>query len=72
MTTTGYGVYHAHSTNEMWVASVIMLIGKILFGLILANFASTLANQEAEQVTYEQMLDGVKVSHRVKVITEYI
>ena len=62
MTSTGYGDIHAHDALEMWLAGAIMVIGKMLFGMILATIASTLANQEVEQVKYEHMLEGVKVS----------
>ena len=62
MTSTGYGDIHAYDAIEMWFSTAFMVIGKMLFGLILANIASTLANQEVEKVKYEHKLDGIKVS----------
>ncbi len=38
-----------------------MIVGKLLFGFILGNIASTLANAEAQKVQYYQKLDAVKV-----------
>jgi hypothetical protein len=39
-----------------------MVIGKLLFGFILGNIASTLANAEIGRVKYEEKLDAIKVS----------
>ncbi|XP_071795542.1 uncharacterized protein [Asterias amurensis] len=61
LTSTGYGDFHAHSLVEMIAASLVMVIGQLLFGSILGNIASTLANEESGRVTFEQRLSAVKV-----------
>lgn len=60
MTSTGYGDIHAYSLVEMIVASLVMVIGQLLNGSVLGNIASTLANEEAGRVEYEERLDSVK------------
>ena len=46
MTSTGYGDISANSNNklEMIVASMVMIFGKMVLGLMLGNIASTQAN----------------------------
>ncbi|XP_022094111.1 uncharacterized protein LOC110981133 isoform X3 [Acanthaster planci] len=61
LTSTGYGDFHALSPMEMIFASLVMVIGQLLFGSILGNIASTLANEESGRVAYEQRLSAVKV-----------
>ncbi|XP_071851243.1 uncharacterized protein [Apostichopus japonicus] len=60
LTSTGYGDIHAHSLVEMIIASLVMVIGQLLNGSVLGNIASTLANEEAGRVEYEERLDAVK------------
>lgn len=60
LTSTGYGDLHAYSLIEMIVASLVMVIGQLLNGSVLGNIASTLANEEAGRVEYEERLDAVK------------
>ena len=43
-------------------ASIVMITGKLMFGFILGNIASTLANAEAERVKYVERLEGIKVT----------
>ena len=43
------------------VASIVMVTGKLIFGFILGNIASTLANAESERVSYDEKLRAVKV-----------
>ena len=54
-----------HSYNDydfvLVAASLVMVIGQLLFGSILGNIASTLANEESGRVTFEQRLSAVKV-----------
>lgn len=38
-----------------------MVIGKLLFGFVLGNIASTLANKEARMTSFRNMLAGVQV-----------
>lgn len=60
MTSTGYGDIYANSSSEMALASFIMVFGKLLFGFILGNIASTLANAEIRRVKYEEKLDAIQ------------
>ena len=61
MTSTGYGDIHAYNSSEMWVASLVMMVGKLLFGIILANIASTLAHAQVQRVHYERKMFSIKV-----------
>ena len=38
-----------------------MVFGKLLFGFILGNIASTLANAEVRRVKYEEKLGAIQV-----------
>ncbi|CAH1786243.1 unnamed protein product [Owenia fusiformis] len=60
MTSTGYGDIHAYSLLEMIFASFVMVLGKLLFGFILGNVASTLANAETQRVNYDNKLEAIK------------
>lgn len=40
-----------------------MVFGKLLFGFILGNIASTLANAEIRRVKYEEKLGAIQVCH---------
>ena len=62
MTTTGYGDISATSVLEMLYASVVMVLGKLLFGFILGSIASTLANLETPRVMFDDKLSAVKAS----------
>ena len=64
MTSTGYGDIKASTQNkvEMVVASLVMLFGKMVFGFMLGNIASTLANMDTLRVLCEARYDSV-VSH---------
>ncbi|XP_048580862.1 uncharacterized protein LOC5507189 isoform X3 [Nematostella vectensis] len=64
VTTTGYGDIHADNNNEMIYASFVMVGGKLLFGFILSNIASTLSNLEMKQFGYRKKLEVVK--HHLK------
>lgn len=44
-----------------------MIFGKLLFGFILGNIASTLANAEIRRVKYEEKLDAIQVCNRLLV-----
>ena len=43
-------------------ASCVMIFGKLLFGFILGNVASTLANAEIQRVKYEEKLGAIQVT----------
>ena len=43
----------------MIMASVVMLLGKITFGFVLGNIASTMANMETLRVLFEEKYSGV-------------
>ncbi|XP_071497085.1 uncharacterized protein [Diadema antillarum] len=60
LTSTGYGDIHANSVPELAFASMVMVFGKLLFGWVLGNIASTLANEESGRVSYEERLAAVK------------
>ena len=60
-TTTGYGDIYATNVSEMWVASLVILIGKFILSIILANVASTLAHQEEQLVRYDRRLEAIRV-----------
>jgi len=64
MTSTGYGDIKADTTNklEMIVASLVMLMGKMVLGHMLGNIASTLANMDMQRVLSEAKYNGV-ISH---------
>lgn len=61
MTSTGYGDISASTSNnlEMIIASIVMLLGKITFGFVLGNIASTMANMETLRVLFEERYSGV-------------
>ena len=40
-----------------------MVFGKLLFGFILGNIASTLANAEIRRVKFEEKLGAIQVGH---------
>ena len=63
MTTTGYGDLSATNGVEMVYASVVMVIGKLLFGFILGSIVSTLANLETQKVLFENKLETIKVNY---------
>lgn len=44
------------------LASFVMIFGKLLFGFILGNVASTLANAEIRRVKYEEKLGAIQVT----------
>ncbi|PIK48172.1 tetrameric potassium-selective cyclic nucleotide gated channel [Apostichopus japonicus] len=46
--------------SALIIASLVMVIGQLLNGSVLGNIASTLANEEAGRVEYEERLDAVK------------
>ncbi|XP_035668949.1 uncharacterized protein LOC118411052 [Branchiostoma floridae] len=60
LTSTGYGDIHAFSPAEMICAAVVMVFGKMMFGLVLGNIASTLSNTEAFKVSFEEKLKATK------------
>ncbi|XP_064635102.1 uncharacterized protein LOC135492519 [Lineus longissimus] len=64
MTSTGYGDISAHSVFEMLYASLVMICGKLLFGFVLGNIASTLSNEEAQRTEYDNKLSAI-TSHLV-------
>ena len=60
-TSTGYGDIAANNEEEMWMATFIMIVGKFMFGMVLAYVAALLANLDEQQLQYEYMLEGVEV-----------
>ena len=63
LTSTGYGDYYATNTQEIIYATLVMIIGKLMFGFILGSIASTLANLEMQRVMFEEKLSSVKVEY---------
>ena len=53
----------------VWVCSVLstlaMVLGKLMFGFVLGNIASTLANMEMQRVMYDMKLQSIKVCGHV-------
>ena len=68
-TSTGYGDIAANNEEEMWMPTFIMIVGKFMFGMVLAYVAALLANLDEQQLQYEYMLEGVEV-RRQKIIAD--
>ena len=47
------------------IISVIMVIGKLLFGFVLGSITSTLANADSQKVQYDEKVQAVKVTVRI-------
>ena len=62
MTSTGYGDHVAHTILEMIFAIFVMIVGKAVFGLILANMAATMAIAGSYRVVYENKIISMRVS----------
>lgn len=60
MTTTGFGDLRAHTDEERIFATLVMLSGKLLYGIILGNIASTLANADYLRVRYKAQIAKVE------------
>ena len=61
LTTTGYGEISATSILEMIVSSIIMIMGKLIFGFILGNVASEISNWSKNEVEFKGKVAAVKV-----------
>ena len=48
-----------------------MIFGKLLFGIILGNIASALANAEIRRVHYEEKLGAIKVRYTKDIKIRY-
>ena len=48
-----------------------MVFGKLLFGIILGNIASALANAEITRVKYEEKLGAIQVRYIKNIKTRY-
>ena len=61
MTSTGYGDIVATKNNnvEMVFAAIVMVFGKILFGFVLGNVASTMANMKVLRVAFEEKFAAI-------------
>lgn len=64
LTSTGYGDYSATNTQEIIYATLVMVVGKLMFGFILGSIASTLANLEMQRVMFEEKLSSIKVQYK--------
>lgn len=60
MTSTGYGDIHPTNDLERVFAMIVMVFGKLLFGFVLGNVASTLANAESLRVRFEERFSAVQ------------
>jgi len=60
MTSTGYGDIHATNDVEKVFATIVMVSGKLIFGFVLGNVASTMANVEALRVKFEERFSAVQ------------
>ena len=61
MTSTGYGDVPIDTIGEIVFATFVMIIGKVVFGLILANIAATMANAGAYRVVFEHKIFSMRV-----------
>eukprot|EP01135_Chromosphaera_perkinsii_P004900 Nk52_evm5s304 gene=Nk52_evmTU5s304 len=59
-TSTGYGDIKPEGTLERVYAIVIMIIGLLLYGTILATVAATIANQDIERTHFGGKFDAIK------------
>jgi hypothetical protein len=60
MTTTGYGDFTAKNDSERIFAVFAMIGGKLLFGSIFANVASTQANADYQRIRYRDKILAVR------------
>ena len=58
MTSTGYGDIVPHTETGMIFASTVMIGAKLLFGFVLGNIASTLANAMYRHVRYKETVQA--------------
>lgn len=58
-TTTGYGDYRAHTDLERAFSIVAMIAGKLMYGFVLGNIASTLANADYLRVCYKEKMAAI-------------
>ncbi|XP_074659484.1 uncharacterized protein LOC141912168 [Tubulanus polymorphus] len=61
MTSTGFGDIHAYTQIEMVIASLVMFVGKLMFGFVLANIASTQSNTAAHKISFDSHIEGVNM-----------
>ena len=69
MTSTGYGDISPDTSTQRIVASCTMILGQIVFGVVLATVAATLANSAKTRVKAESHLAAVRrflIDHHVK------
>eukprot|EP00049_Salpingoeca_infusionum_P008438 m.138969 g.138969 ORF g.138969 m.138969 type:complete len:428 (-) comp14014_c0_seq12:2926-4209(-) len=59
MTTTGYGEIHPVNRRERLASQVVMLVGKLLFGFIVGNIMSTLANSDFLKERFREQLSSL-------------
>ena len=58
-TTTGYGDFRAHTNLERAFSIVAMIAGKLIYGFVLGNIASTLANADYLRVCYKEKMAAI-------------
>ena len=59
-TTVGYGDIRAHTDLERSYATLVMIIGVVAYGYIIASVAATLANADSGRAQYQDKLKAVK------------
>jgi hypothetical protein len=59
-TSTGYGDLRAHSNVERLFSILAMIAGKLLYGYVLGNIASTLANADYLRVRYKEKMAAIE------------
>ncbi|CAH3024940.1 unnamed protein product, partial [Porites evermanni] len=60
MSSTGYGDIHAYNTESQLIATVVMLVGLLLYGYCLSSIAATLANSAAPKVEFFAKMAAVQ------------
>ena len=67
----GYGDIYAHTDLERVYATVVMIVGVVAYGYIIASVAASLANADSGRAQYQDKLKAVKAYMKVLVF-EYV
>ena len=66
MATVGYGDITPNTTPQMLFAIVVMILGAGVYGYVIANVASILANIDPARVRYREMVERLSVFMRYR------
>ena len=64
-TTVGYGDISAHTDLERIYAILVMIVGVVAYGYIIASVAASLANADSGRAQYQDKLMAVKAYMKV-------